>query len=74
MSWGEIEDGRLTLMEGTHHLKSHDGCVGCLQRLEAPHGADQLLQLAVISLSDVVQILDLSMHRALRGLVFGLEF
>ena len=37
---GDIEDGRLTLAKGAHHLKSHDGCVGCLQRLEAPHGAD----------------------------------
>jgi hypothetical protein len=31
----EVEDRRLTLAEGTHHLKSHDGRIGGLQRLEA---------------------------------------
>ena len=71
---GKVEDRRLTFSQRTHYFKSRDGRVGGLQRLETSHRADQLLQLAMIGFDDVVQILDLSMHRVLRSFAFGLQF
>ena len=56
------------------HLETLDRGVGRLQRFEAPDRADQLLELAVVSLDDVVQILDLSMQRRLRASAFFLQF
>ncbi len=38
----QIEDCRLSLAQGAHHLKSFDRRTGCFQRLETAHGADQL--------------------------------
>ncbi len=56
-------DRALTFAERTHHLQDLDRCVSRLQRLEAANRADQLLQLAVVNFDDIVQILDLSVHR-----------
>ena len=55
-------------------LKPCDRRIGGLQRLEAPHWTDQLLQLAMTGLDDIVQILDLSMHHFLRTFAFDLQF
>ena len=49
----EVEDRRLPFAQRPHHLKALDCRIGRLQRLEAPHRADQLLQLAVVSLDDM---------------------
>ena len=56
----EVEDRRLPFAQRPHHLKALDCRTGRLQRLETPHRADQLLQLAVVSLDDIVQVLDLA--------------
>ena len=69
----EVEDCRLALAQRTHHLKPPDGRIGGLQRFETPHWTNQLLQLTVIGLDDIVQILDLSVHRLLKAFAFGLQ-
>lgn len=51
-----VEDRRLAFAQGTRHLKPSDRRIGGLQRLESPHGTDQLLQLAMIGLDDIGQI------------------
>ena len=61
----DVEGGCLSFTKCAHHLEALDRRIGRLQRLEAADRADQLLQLAVVSLDDVVQILDLSMQRFL---------
>ena len=72
----DVEGRRLSLAERAHHLEALDRCVGSLQRLEASDRSDQLLQLSVVSLDDVVQVLDLSMQRLLPTLAVspGLRF
>ena len=63
----------LTLAQRPHDLEALDRGVGCLHRLEAAHGADQLLELAVVSLDDVVEVLHLPMPRLFRAFALGLE-
>ncbi len=70
----KVEDCGLALAERTHHFKTHDRRVGRLQYLEASHWTDELLQLAMIGLDDIVEVLNLSMHRFLRTLAFVLQF
>jgi hypothetical protein len=60
-------------LQRTHHLKPPDCRIHGLQRFETSHWANQLLQLTVISLDDIVQILDLSMHRVLSAFASGLK-
>jgi hypothetical protein len=70
----DVEDCRLALAKSTHHLKSRDGRIGGLQRLETPDRTDQWLQLALIGFDDVVQIFDLSMDRFLGAFAVDLQF
>ncbi len=70
----DVEDRRLALAQCAHHLKPPDGRVGGLQRFETPHRTYQLLQFAMVGFDDVVQILDLSMHRFFRTFALGLQF
>ena len=69
----DVEGGCLSFTKCAHHLEALDRRIGRLQRLEAADRADQLLQLAVVSLDDVVQILDLSMQRFLWTFAFLLQ-
>ena len=62
----DVEGRCLSLAERTHHLEALDRRVSRPQRLEASDRPDQLLQLAVVSFDDVVQVLDLSVLRLLR--------
>ena len=69
----DVEGGCLSFTKCAHHLEALDRRIGRLQSLEAADRADQLLQLAVVSLDDVVQILDLSMQRFLWTFAFLLQ-
>jgi hypothetical protein len=60
----------LSLAERPHHLEALDLCISRLQRLEAADRPNQLLELAVVSLDDFVQIPDLSMQRRIRAFAF----
>jgi hypothetical protein len=53
----------LAFAERAHHLEALDRCIRRLQLLEASDRTNQLLQLAVVSLDDIVQVLDLSVQR-----------
>jgi hypothetical protein len=70
----EIEGRCLSFAKCAHHLKALDRRVSCFQCLKSSDRSDQLLKLSMISLNDVVQILDLSMHRLFRTLALLLEF
>ena len=70
---GDVERRRLSFAERAHHFEALDRCVGRLQGLEASDRSDQLLQFAVVSLDDVVQVLDLSMQRLLGTSAFLLQ-
>ena len=55
----DVEHGRLALMQGRHHLEALDRRIAGFQRLEASHRPDQLLERAMVSLDETVQILNL---------------
>jgi hypothetical protein len=69
----DVEGRCLSLAKRPHHLEALDRCISRLQRFEAADRPNQLLELAVVSLDDVVQILDMSMQRRIRAFAFLLQ-
>src|SRR5689334_10641706 len=65
-----LKSASLSLLEGSHDLKSFECSVSCFHRFKAQGGFDQPFEFSMIGFQPVIEVLDLSMLSFRRQFAF----